>query len=239
MKHLFSAIILFIIVFFFSCKPNKNTEKNIEIKMETFDSITKAIIVSSENRNGIKSEKIKIIEGSEKEVMKKIKELGLYNNIIQSRSIKKLKKIKFNLSPKSNSNASGTVTFIENNMSVNLEAKVSGLSPGIHAIHIHEKADCSSDDGKSSGGHWNPTFQNHGSWGSDDGFHRGDIGNLIVNSNGDGEITFSTDLWCLDCEDSNKNITGKAIIIHEGEDDFKSQPSGAAGARVSCSAIIY
>ena len=51
-------------------------------------------------------------------------------------------------------------------------------------------------------------------------------------------ITFSTDLWCLGCDDANKNIIGKAIIVHQGEDDLISQPSGAAGARVSCAGII-
>ena len=72
-----------------------------------------------------------------------------------------------------------------------------GLIPGVHAIHIHEKADCSSDDGKSSGGHWNPTFENHGSWGSENGYHRGDIGNFNTNNNGEAFVSFTTDLWCL------------------------------------------
>ena len=53
-----------------------------------------------------------------------------------------------------------------------------------------------------------------------------------------GEIKFTTDEWCLTCEDSTKNIIGKAIIVHQGTDDFTSQPSGAAGSRVSCGAII-
>ena len=51
-------------------------------------------------------------------------------------------------------------------------------------------------------------------------------------------ITFSTNLWCLDCDDDTKNLIGKAIIVHQGEDDLSSQPSGAAGARVSCAGII-
>ena len=51
-------------------------------------------------------------------------------------------------------------------------------------------------------------------------------------------MTFTTDLWCLNCEDSSKNILGKSIIIHEGIDDFTSQPSGAAGSRIACGGII-
>ena len=72
-----------------------------------------------------------------------------------------IKRIQFNLKPKSGSETSGLIIFTEENGSVNLKANIKGLIPGVHAIHIHEKADCSSDDGKSSGGHWNPTFENH------------------------------------------------------------------------------
>ena len=149
-----------------------------------------------------------------------------------------IKRIQFNLKPKSGSGTSGLIIFTEENGYVNLKANIKGLIPGVHAIHIHEKADCSSDDGKSSGGHWNPTFENHGSWGSENGYHRGDIGNFNTNNNGEGSVSFSTDLWCLDCKDPIKNIVGKAIIIHQGEDDLISQPSGAAGKRISCAGII-
>ena len=107
-----------------------------------------------------------------------------------------------------------------------------------HAIHIHEKADCSSPDGKSTGGHWNPTGQPHGKWGDEAGYHKGDIGNFEVNANGRGTVSMSTDEWCIGCGDNTKDILGKAIIVHLGVDDFTSQPSGAAGARVGCAGII-
>ena len=149
-----------------------------------------------------------------------------------------IKKIQFNLNPKSESNANGIVMFTETEGQVTLEAQINGLTPGTHAIHVHEKADCSSPDGKSAGGHWNPTFAPHGEWGSETGFHRGDIGNFTADVTGHGMITFSTDLWCIGCEDETKNLLGKAIIVHQGEDDLSSQPSGAAGARVSCAGII-
>ena len=78
----------------------------------------------------------------------------------------------------------------------------------------------------------------HGAWGSDTGYHRGEIGNFNADDTVHGMITFSTDLWCLGCEDETKDLLGKAIIAHQGEDDLSSQPSGAAGARVSCAGII-
>lgn len=148
------------------------------------------------------------------------------------------KTLEISVNAKSGSSTSGKITFIEKGGQVTLEAHINGLTAGNHAIHIHETADCSSDDGKSAGGHWNPTFENHGAWGNEAGYHRGDIGNFNANENGHGMITFSTDLWCLGCDDANKNIIGKAIIVHQGEDDLISQPSGAAGARVSCAGII-
>ncbi|WGK64301.1 superoxide dismutase family protein [Croceiramulus getboli] len=149
-----------------------------------------------------------------------------------------VKKVTFKLSPKSDSQAKGSVVFKEENGQVTMTAVMDGLSEGTHAIHIHEEADCSAADATSTGGHWNPTFEDHGKWGDAGGFHRGDIGNFEADANGNGTITMTTDLWCIGCDDEKKNILGKAIIVHQGADDFTSQPSGAAGARVSCGGII-
>ena len=149
-----------------------------------------------------------------------------------------VKELKFSLNPKSDSNVTGSVTFIEENGEVKMIAQMTGLDEGEHAIHIHEKADCSSADGKSTGGHWNPTAQPHGKWGDATGYHKGDIGNFMVGADGVGTVEFATSEWCLGCEDTTKNIMGKAIIVHQGVDDFTSQPSGAAGSRISCGGII-
>ena len=51
-------------------------------------------------------------------------------------------------------------------------------------------------------------------------------------------VEFSTDQWCIGCDDENKNIVGKGLIVHQGTDDLTSQPSGAAGARISCAGLI-
>lgn len=138
---------------------------------------------------------------------------------------------------KSNSKVTGTATFVEKNGKVTFVAKISGLQPGIHAIHIHEKSDCSAADGSSAGGHWNPTFKKHGKWGEAE-HHRGDIGNFTADEKGNGTITLTTDEWSIGGEDPTKDILGKGLIVHQGADDFVSQPAGNAGARVACSAII-
>lgn len=138
---------------------------------------------------------------------------------------------------KNSSGISGTVSFTETNGVVSMVAKMSGLTPGDHAIHIHAVGDCSAADGSSAGGHWNPTNVDHGIWGTSP-FHIGDIGNIEAGANGTGTISRETDLWCINCNDETKNIIGKAIIIHQGSDDFTSQPSGAAGDRIGCGEIV-
>ncbi|UZH54459.1 superoxide dismutase family protein [Salinimicrobium tongyeongense] len=139
--------------------------------------------------------------------------------------------------PRSGSNVSGTITFVQENDEVTMTAELTGLEEGMHAIHLHENADCSAEDGTSAGGHWNPTFEDHGEWGDENGYHRGDIGNFDVNANGEGSVTFTTDEWCIGCEDEKKNILNKAVIVHAGVDDYTSQPSGNAGTRIGCAEI--
>lgn len=166
---------------------------------------------------------------------------GNSQEIVKEKEIKEeteTKMIAFTLDSKSNSNATGKVEFSEKDGTVTIKAKVMGLSPGTHAIHIHENADCTAADGTSAGGHWNPTFEKHGKWGDADGYHKGDIGNFEADRDGNGSISMTTNEWCIGCDDQQKNILGKSIIVHQGADDFTSQPSGAAGARVSCGGII-
>ena len=241
-----SILIAFLFIgLIFSCQnnPKKKIEdpKTVEVEITQSDSLTTATITTKEIVNGIVSEDIQVIKGTREEVMSQVNEITKATESETSKTEvirKTVKKIQFKLEPKSGSTAEGLVTMTEQEGNITFKADLNGLSEGIHAIHIHEKADCSSEDGKSTGGHWNPTFENHGAWGSDTGFHRGDIGNFNVTS-GKGSIEFTTDLWCIGCDDPVKNVMGKAIIVHQGEDDLVSQPSGAAGARVSCAGIIY
>lgn len=102
------------------------------------------------------------------------------------------------------------------------------------AVHIHANGDCG-EDGKAAGGHWNPTNQQHGKWGSAS-FHSGDIGNIGLDAKGDATFEMDTDLWQIG-GDSTKNILDKSMIVHGGKDDFVSQPSGNAGNRIGCGVI--
>jgi Cu-Zn family superoxide dismutase len=141
------------------------------------------------------------------------------------------------LESKSKSSVSGKATFTEKNGFVTFKATISGLTPGVHGIHIHEKADCSAADAASAGGHWNPTFKKHGKWGEGE-YHKGDIGNITADTNGNATITLKTNEWCIGCGDVTKDVLGKGLIVHANADDLTSQPTGNAGGRIACSAII-
>ncbi|MCL4152870.1 UNVERIFIED_CONTAM: hypothetical protein GTU68_008489 [Idotea baltica] len=120
---------------------------------------------------------------------------------------------------------------------VTMTASLQGLTPGEHAIHLHETADCSSDDATTTGGHWNPEDKPHGKWGDENGYHRGDIGNLTAHADGNATLTFKTDQWAIGGDDLFKNIIGRGVILHEKADDFTTQPTGAAGGRIACGEI--
>ena len=132
--------------------------------------------------------------------------------------------------PVGDSNVSGSVTFTASENGVQVTGNFEGLEPGNHGFHIHEYGDCTAEDGTSAGGHFNPAENNHGAP-SDMERHMGDLGNIEVNENGSAAVDFADQTVTLD------QIIGRGIIIHAGEDDFESQPTGAAGSRVACGVI--
>ncbi|MBU4538825.1 MAG: superoxide dismutase family protein [Weeksellaceae bacterium] len=134
---------------------------------------------------------------------------------------------------KSGTDTQGTAKFTQTGKNVTLDLNVYKLTPGLHAVHLHEKSDCSAADGTSTGGHWNPSHNDHGKWGAEH-FHMGDIGNINADKDGTARLVFKTDKWCIGCTDESKNILGKGLIIHAGVDDFHTQPTGNAGGRVGC-----
>jgi Cu-Zn family superoxide dismutase len=145
---------------------------------------------------------------------------------------------KADIDAKSGSKLKGKATFTKNDKGeIVLRVEVSDATPGEHAVHIHDKGDCSSPDGKSAGDHWNPTHMEHGKWGAmGDHHHLGDIGNLSVGPDGKGTITLETTKWTAGGGGVN-DVIGHSIVVHGGVDDFKSQPAGNAGPRIGCGVI--
>lgn len=145
-------------------------------------------------------------------------------------------KAKATMEAASGSSVTGEALFTdEGNGRVRFELTVSNLTPGEHAVHLHEKGDCSAEDASSAGGHWNPTMKPHGKRG-EGAYHKGDVGNMTVGEDGKGTMDLVVDGWSIGGADST-NVLGKAVIVHEKADDFTSQPSGNAGGRVSCGVI--
>jgi Cu-Zn family superoxide dismutase len=139
------------------------------------------------------------------------------------------------IGPASDSSVTGTAIFTQTGDEIVLTIEIQNASPGMHAVHIHESGDCSAPDGTSAGGHWNPTGVAHGKWGEGE-FHLGDIGNITVGEDGVGSIELMTNLWEIGTG-SDVDVVGRGIIVHAVADDFTSQPSGNAGARIGCGAI--
>jgi Cu-Zn family superoxide dismutase len=136
------------------------------------------------------------------------------------------------LEPKSASEVSGMVTFTKVGDEVQVVADIQNLKPGKHGFHIHEKGDCSAADATSAGGHFNPTQKHHGGPMTLD-HHTGDLGNIEADASGKAHLDWKGKL-SLSGKDS---IIGRSIVVHEKEDDLKTDPAGNSGARIACGTI--
>lgn len=139
------------------------------------------------------------------------------------------------LQPTRGNTASGTVRFVQNGDTVKVTGEVKGLKPNAeHGFHVHEKGDCSSGDGMSTGGHFNPTGTAHGQHGH--GVHHvGDLPSLVADAQGVAKVDFSTKDLTL--KPGVTSIMDKGLIVHRDPDDYKTQPTGNSGPRVACAVI--
>ena len=138
------------------------------------------------------------------------------------------------LAPTQGNMAAGTVTFTQQADKVTVSAKVTGLTPGKHGFHVHEKGDCSAPDAASAGGHFNPTNKPHGLPNAPD-HHAGDMPTLEADAS--GSATLTTDLVGVAIGSGATDIVGKSVVVHKDTDDYKTQPAGNSGARVACGVI--
>jgi superoxide dismutase, Cu-Zn family len=129
----------------------------------------------------------------------------------------------------------GKVDFLQKGDKVFVTASVSGLTPGQHGFHIHEKGDCSSGDGMSAGGHFNPHGRAHGAPSAAD-HHAGDMPMLVADGAGNAMLTAEIDGTTIG-SGAATDIVGRSVIVHKDPDDFKTQPTGNSGARVACGVI--
>lgn len=136
--------------------------------------------------------------------------------------------------PASGSEVKGQLKLTEHDGKVVVSGKITGLTPGEHGLHVHEKGNCTAPDASSAGPHFNPTGAQHGGLSGQER-HGGDLGNITANAAGIAEFTASVQGVTL--EAGPNSLIGRAIVVHASPDDLKTQPSGNSGARVGCGLI--
>ena len=131
--------------------------------------------------------------------------------------------------------ASGSVTFTQRGEKVLVSGMVSGLTPNAqHGFHLHEKGDCSSGDGMSAGGHFNPSSQPHGQHAAAM-HHAGDLPSLKADASGVARFTFES--TGISVGSGTGNIVGRGLIVHRDPDDYTTQPTGNSGPRLACAVV--
>jgi len=142
---------------------------------------------------------------------------------------------KATLQPTQGNSATGTVTFTQKGDKVRVVANLTGLKPNQeHGFHIHDKGDCSSGDGMSTGGHFNPLGKQHAHPSTSDR-HAGDM--FALKADDYGNATLSTELDVITVTEGPTSVIGRGLIVHAQPDDYKTQPTGNAGARIACGVI--
>jgi superoxide dismutase, Cu-Zn family len=131
---------------------------------------------------------------------------------------------------------SGEVHFTQQGRQVHMVALVSGLKPNAaHGFHIHEKGDCSSGDGMSTGGHFNPDAHAHGQQGHG-AHHAGDLNSLQADAQGVARLDVTLVGVSVGSGAAN-DVVQRGLIVHRDPDDYTTQPTGNAGPRLACAVI--
>lgn len=132
----------------------------------------------------------------------------------------------------------GQAVMLQTRHGVLIHIDARGLSPGWHGVHIHETGICEAPGFESAGGHFNPDKKKHG-YDHPQGYHAGDLPNVYVNDSGELHAELFTDRITLEADKDHSVLRsgGTSLMIHEGPDDYQSDPSGMSGGRVACGVI--
>lgn len=141
------------------------------------------------------------------------------------------------LAPTQGNETKGNVTFSVVDGRVHVKGQISGLTPNTeHGFHIHETGDCSAPDGASAGGHFNPSTEDHGSVAATP-HHGGDMPNIKSDAQGNAVVDANVSTNVNIGKGDGFDIIGRGLIVHADADDYKTQPTGNAGARLACAVI--
>jgi superoxide dismutase, Cu-Zn family len=120
---------------------------------------------------------------------------------------------------------------------VRVVLEVQRLPRGAKAVHLHAVGRCDGPDFASAGGHFNPAGRQHGAL-NPQGAHAGDLPNIEVGADGKGRLESTTELISLvGGTTSLFDADGSALVIHAAPDDFRTDPTGNAGARIACGIV--
>jgi Cu-Zn family superoxide dismutase len=131
----------------------------------------------------------------------------------------------------------GTAEMTQTPAGVLIKLSVKGLPPGDHAFHVHAVGKCEPPF-ESAGPHFNPANKKHGLMATD-GPHAGDMPNLHIPAGGELVVEVLNNSVTLEKGKPNSvfDTDGSTLIIHAGVDDYKTDPAGNAGGRISCGVI--
>ena len=126
----------------------------------------------------------------------------------------------------------GTAEMTTTGGAMRLTVNATGLTPGVHGVHVHAVGQCDAPDFASAGGHWNPTMKQHGA-DNPMGAHEGDLPNLKVGADGKGTLSVAV----MGTRGTLFDADGAAVVIHADPDDYRTDPSGKSGARIACGVL--
>lgn len=131
----------------------------------------------------------------------------------------------------------GKATFTQEPDGVRVVLEIEDAPPGKKGVHVHTRGDCSDIKGESMGPHFAPKLERHALPSEGAERHLGDLGNIVVEADGEGRLEIKVPDATLGPDDGS-SFLGRSLIVHSGEDTGSSvQPSGGSGTPMACGVI--
>lgn len=140
----------------------------------------------------------------------------------------------------------GKVSFTDTPAGLRVSIQAQGLAPGEHGMHVHQVGECKASvdaaTGKevpfgAAGTHFDPMDSHAHGHPSDpaERGHAGDLPNLVAGADGRASVEYVSTK--LSVKPGKNSVLGRALIVHEKPDDYRTNPTGASGGRVLCGVI--
>lgn len=130
----------------------------------------------------------------------------------------------------------GTAQLLGSGTTLDISIALAGLTPGTHGVHLHTTGSCEAPGFQSAGGHLNPGARKHGAE-NPQGAHLGDLPNATIGANGAGTVSARLLLPRAEALAAIFDSDGTAVVVHEGADDYRTDPAGNSGSRIACGVL--